>query len=111
VNRLAPEERVRRLLLALAPYEPALVYLFGSAARYEADELSDLDVVVLKETAMPFLDRLSEVARLLPPEIGAVDLLVYTPAEFRRMQEDGNAFAETIASEGRVIYARPEIRG
>jgi uncharacterized membrane protein len=63
---------------------------------------------VLKETRTPFLDRLQEVGRLLPPEIGAVDVMVYTPEEFRRMQEEGNAFAELIADEGRVVYARPE---
>lgn len=109
--KLPLEERVRRLVRALAPYEPQVVYLFGSAGRQKDDELSDLDVVVLKETTVPFLDRLSEVGRLLPPEIGAVDLLVYTPAEFRRMREDGSAFAETIANEGRVIYESPDNRG
>jgi hypothetical protein len=31
---------------------------------------------------------------------------VYTPAEFAAMQKDGNAFAEMIIEEGRLIYAR-----
>lgn len=86
------------------------MYLFGSAAFDEADEYSDLDVVILKRTEAPFLDRLSEVARLLPPELGAIDILVYTPEEFDVMRRDGNAFAEMVAEEGRVIYGGPAHR-
>jgi hypothetical protein len=47
------------------------------------------------------------VARLLPPELGGVDLFVYTPEEFASMRLEGNAFAALIAEEGRLIYGRP----
>jgi predicted nucleotidyltransferase len=94
----------------LLAYEPERIYLFGSWAREEADELSDVDLVVIKETNAPFFDRLLEASRLLPPEVGAVDLLVYTPEEFRAMRRDGNAFAEMIAEEAILIYGQePEI--
>lgn len=65
-----------------ATYGPERIYLFGSWARGEADELSDIDLVVIKPTSTPFLERLREVARLLPSQIGAVDVFVYTPEEF-----------------------------
>jgi hypothetical protein len=45
---------------------------------------------------------------LLPRGLGAVDLLVYTPEEFERMLEEGNAFAEMIVEEGRRVYDRQE---
>ncbi len=99
--------KIEALVRVLESYRPERVYLFGSAARGEADELSDLDVVVIKRTATPFFDRLLEVAKLLPLEIGAVDVLVYTPEEFARMLAEGNAFAEMIAEEGRLIYGQP----
>lgn len=95
--------RVRRALGALRPYEPERVYLFGSHARREVDRLSDVDLVVIKRTATPFLERLREVARLLPAEAGAVDVLVYTPGELDAMLARGNAFAEMIAEEGRLV--------
>jgi predicted nucleotidyltransferase len=98
-RRLIPQ-----LLHALCPYQPEQVYLFGSFAREEEDELSDLDVVVIKRTAQPFLERLHEVGRLLPADLGAVDILVSTPEEFAAMLANGNAFAEMIAEEGRLIY-------
>ena len=68
--------------------------------------MSDLDLVIIKQTEVPFLDRLREVASFLPAEIGAVDILVYTPDEFVAMQQNGNAFAEMIAEEARLIYDR-----
>lgn len=98
------KKKVRQLLKALLPYKPERLYLFGSWARGEEDELSDLDLVVIKQTEAPFWDRLREVARLLPAEIGGVDILVYTPDEFATMQREGNAFAEMITEEGRLIY-------
>jgi predicted nucleotidyltransferase len=95
---------VDRIVQALRPYQPQRIHLFGSAARGECDELSDVDLVIIKETERPFLDRLSEVAALLPPDVGGVDLLVYTPAEFSEMAARGNAFVEMVLEEGRVIY-------
>ena len=68
--------------------------------------MSDLDLVIIKQTEVPFLDRLREVASFLPAGIGAVDILVYTPDEFVAMQQNGNAFAEMIAEEARLIYDR-----
>lgn len=107
MSKPALKSRIGALLQALKAYQPERVYLFGSAAREEADELSDLDVVVIKRTSAPFFDRLQEVARLLPLGLGAVDLLVYTPEEFAAMQREGNAFTEMIVEEGRLIYGEP----
>jgi predicted nucleotidyltransferase len=97
--------RIRQLLDALRRYRPERVYLFGSWARGEEDDLSDLDVVVIKRTSSPFFDRLREVLELLPPGTGGIDVLVYTPEEFEAMQREGNAFAEMIVEEGKLIYA------
>lgn len=99
--------KVRRLLLAIAPYNPERVYLFGSYARGEEDLLSDIDIVVIKETRAPFFDRLREVTSLFPPNLGHIDVLVYTPEEFEAMRREGNAFAEMVSEEGRLIYGGP----
>lgn len=101
-SRMAPH--LRRLVDALIPYGPDRIYLFGSWATGEADELSDVDLVVIKRTPAPFFDRLREVARLLPTPSPPVDILVYTPEEFARMRADGNAFAEMIEAEGVILY-------
>lgn len=99
-------ETIRRIVDALRPYEPERIYVFGSWARGEADELSDLDVVVIKRTDSPFLDRIWEVLQLIPARLGSVDILVFTPEEFAKMQAEGNAFIEMIVEEGQLVYDR-----
>ncbi len=100
--------KIQRLLKALMQYQPQRIYLFGSWARGEADEVSDIDVVVIKDTQEPFLERLRTVGRLLPEGIGAVDVLVYTPAEWQAMRQRGNVLAETVVEEGVVLYESRE---
>jgi predicted nucleotidyltransferase len=97
------EEALNALVQALQRYQPQRIILFGSAARGEADADSDLDVLVIKETPEPFVQRLETMARLCPPGVHA-DILVYTPEELQRMVEDGNPFILHALEEARVIY-------
>jgi len=98
------ETNITDLLEALRSYRPERIYLVGSYARGEEDELSDIDLVIIKDTTAPFLERTREVGRLLPAELGGIDLLVYSPGEFAAMLAAGNAFAEMVAEEGRLVY-------
>jgi predicted nucleotidyltransferase len=100
------KKRIRQLITSLLPYQPEQLYLFGSWARSEEDELSDIDIIVIKRTSSPFFNRLKEVSKLLPPEIGGLDILVYTPKEFEKMKEEGNVFIEMITEEASLIYDR-----
>jgi len=95
--------KVHQVVEELKPYQPLRVVLFGSAARGDADEFSDLDFVVIKQTEKPFLERLKEAA-LLVNVPGSVDILVYTPEEWQRMQAVESPFAERVLAEGRVVY-------
>ncbi len=106
VKRERESKKIPKVVDALRSYEPERIYIFGSWASGEQDEMSDLDIVVIKQTSLPFFDRIREVLRLLPGNIGPVDVLVYTPEEFEAMRREGNAFAEHVAEEGRLIYAQ-----
>ena len=73
--------------------------VFGSVARCEADAWSDLDIVVIAETDRTFFERFRDFAGLY--EISnRLDLLVYTPAEFERMIDEGNPFILKVLEEG-----------
>lgn len=104
--KAAPESvnaRVRQVVGDLKRYKPLQIILFGSTARGDADAYSDLDFVVIKQTDQPFLDRLKEAA-LLVQAPGSIDILVYTPEEWQRMQDLESPFAERVLAEGRVVY-------
>jgi uncharacterized protein len=97
-------KKTERLIECLRKYNPDRIIIFGSYARGEADEYSDMDVVVIKKTERRFLERLIEVAKYLDNDLGKVDVFVYTADEFEDMQRRGNPFIEKILKEGRVIY-------
>lgn len=84
-------------------YEPERVILFGSHARGEP--AADIDVIIIKDTAERFLDRLKQVYERWTLPV-AVDILVYTPAEWDQMVTEERGFIMRIVREGREIYAR-----
>ena len=85
-------------------FNPEKIILFGSVARGDADEFSDLDVVLIKQTQLPFVQRGVDASKCLRPELAPVNLFVYTPEEFRRMIQDESPFIEQVLAEGRVLY-------
>ncbi|MGH2523189.1 MAG: nucleotidyltransferase domain-containing protein [Anaerolineales bacterium] len=89
-----------------AHYQPDKVILFGSMAHATVNEWSDLDLVIVKDTSQPFLQRLKEVALLCRAPVG-VDYLVYTPNEFAQMIAEKNPFIlEEVLRQGKVLYER-----
>ncbi len=106
-RQLQLDRALQDILRTLASrYQPEKVILFGSMARAEVGEWSDLDLVIIKDTPQPFLQRLKEVALLCRAPVG-VDFLVYTPVEFNSMITDNNQFViEEIVKKGRVLYER-----
>jgi predicted nucleotidyltransferase len=95
------------LHVLIAEYAPEKVILFGSFANKDVREWSDLDVVIVKDTAKPFPQRLREVALLCQPQVG-VDFLVYTPREFAQMIADSNPFIiEEVLRKGKIVYESP----
>ena len=73
--------------------------MFGSVARGEADEWSDLDLIVIADTDRTFFERFRDFDGLYEvwPRL---DLLVYTLAEFERMVDEENPFLLRALEEG-----------
>ncbi len=93
-------EIVNILLDKYGPIEK--IILFGSAARGETDEYSDLDLIVVKKTGKNFVQRLVEVP-LLPVHS---DVFVYTPEEFEQMKENENPFIMKALESHKIIYEK-----
>jgi predicted nucleotidyltransferase len=77
---------------------------FGSWARGTADGYSDLDLVVVLDTDLPFVERGGLLGSLIDALPVGVDLLVYTPQEFERGLRSRRGVFDAIAREGVTIY-------
>lgn len=91
---------------ALAASGPATVMLFGSYARGEAEDDSDLDLLVIE----PELDNPADEYLRLRSAIGrigiGVDLLLYSTAEFRKRSKIPGTLLFSAAREGKVLHER-----
>jgi HEPN domain-containing protein/predicted nucleotidyltransferase len=96
---------VEQVLNCLMGYGPEKIILFGSTARGDTDEYSDLDLIVIKKTDKRFVERLVEAGSFIPLDL-SVDVFVYTPEEFQSMIEEGNPFIEEALKDGKVLYEK-----
>jgi predicted nucleotidyltransferase len=86
-------------------YRPQKVILFGSMASGDVGEWSDIDLLIVKETNLPFLQRLKQVALLCQVPV-SVDYLVYTPDELHQMLTNRNPFITEVMATGKLLYER-----
>ena len=109
----ATVERKKRLQRELDRYlrlltehlEPERVIVFGSLVTDQIHPWSDIDLVVVTQTDLPFLQRSRRLRNLLQPTVG-LDILVYTPQEFEQMRQERPFFRDEILDKGLVLYER-----
>ena len=103
VSEAILNEATRRIV---EQFHPVKVILFGSHARGEADERSDIDLIVLCET---FDDR-SELTTAMHRAMWGLklpcDILVFTPQEYEHEQRFPGSVARYAAREAKVLYDR-----
>lgn len=95
-------ERIKEVIVR--DYQPDRIYLFGSLSQGTVHSWSDIDLCVVKNTSLRFLDRLKEITHLTHPAV-AVSFTVYTPEEIAVFEREGHYFwKDEIVAKGKVIY-------
>ncbi|MBC7128617.1 MAG: nucleotidyltransferase domain-containing protein [Thermoplasmatales archaeon] len=85
--------------------KPEKIILFGSFARGDFNEGSDIDIVVIAEWKENFLDRIKILMDLNDYSL-PVEAIGYTKEEFEKMKEEKNPFILNILEEGKIIYEK-----
>jgi predicted nucleotidyltransferase len=97
------KELDRYVGILVSEYIPEKIILFGSVASGKIREWSDIDLVIIKKTDKPFLERTRDVIHLLKPRSG-LDVMVYTPEEFDNLSRTRRFFQEEVIAKGKVVY-------
>ena len=96
-------ERAVELIVAAA--EPVKIILFGSAARGDMGEHSDLDMLVVIRPGQHRRQTAQKIYRNLVGLGFAVDLVVVTTADLKHFKNEPGMIIATALKEGRELYA------
>jgi len=103
VSREVLEELGRRIV---SGFDPIRVVLFGSYARGDATEGSDVDLLVIADTSERKPKRSAPIYSALRDFPFSKDILVYTPEEIDAYRDLRGSLIHRALEEGVVLYER-----
>ncbi len=87
-------------------YSPDKIILFGSYAKGNYNDDSDLDLIIIKSSSLPKHKRGIEVRRLFYRQLIPIDLKIYTPEEFENELGNRYSFLHTAIADSKILYDR-----
>ncbi|MBI5303812.1 MAG: nucleotidyltransferase domain-containing protein [Chloroflexi bacterium] len=87
-------------------FDPEQIILFGSYAYGKPTTASDVDLLVVMETALREKQQRLEISRALSPRPFPLDVVVRTPRQLQERLALGDAFLAEIMTRGKPLYER-----
>lgn len=85
-------------------FAPKLIIVFGSVARHEAGDHSDLDILVVMDTDLKGAKRAAAIHKQTTDFMMPMDVFVLTPSEYEANKNNEFSFASEIVRTGVVAY-------
>ena len=84
--------------------QPNKIILFGSYANGTADENSDLDILIVKDSNLPRYKRTPKLYNLLSKYYIDKDIFWYTEDEIGEWENVSLAFITKVIKTGKILY-------
>jgi len=104
------DEANRVIEMAKIKIAPSLMIVFGSVANGTAGDDSDLDLVLVKESDENSFISGAEARLALKDSRIPVDIIIYTPEEFRRDRLNKHSLAYKALSMGWVVHGSIDMK-
>ncbi len=85
-------------------YSPEKIILFGSYANNNANENSDVDLIIIKNTELPKQSRGREIRKYLFGSLVPMDIKVYTPDEYSNDLINPYSFLYNAVKGSKILY-------
>jgi predicted nucleotidyltransferase len=106
-HRRIPAREIRAVAKKIAArFQPEKIILFGSYAYGKPKPESDVDLLVVMETALRERQQRLEISRALSPRPFPLDVIVRTPSQIERRLALGDSFIREITDQGKVLFER-----
>jgi predicted nucleotidyltransferase len=90
-------------------FNPEKIILFGSYARNDVNEHSDLDLLVVMNCQAPRGQRSAPILRMLAEHYAEpIDIVVHSPEHIKAWKDRPGSFVQQALSEGIVLYDKQE---
>ena len=87
-------------------FDPDKIILFGSYAKGNFNDDSDLDLIIIKNSELPKHQRGLEIRRLFYGLTIPMDLKIYTPMEYDQELQNKYSFIFSIIQDSKILYER-----
>src|SRR3989338_11445334 len=95
------------LIEKLKPLNPQKIILFGSYARGNPGDESDIDLLIIQETTKKPKERVNEVLKMVWGNIPHIEPYILTPKEFAKaVGENRFLITQEVLKKGKVIYEK-----
>jgi predicted nucleotidyltransferase len=103
INSNKINDIVNKIAIGVSPEK---IILFGSYAAGNANNDSDLDLLIIKDTDLPRHKRSFDIQKLLIGSMIPMDILVYTTKEFELEKNEINSFLYSAIKTSKILYER-----
>lgn len=101
------ERKINDIVKRIATnFSPEKIILFGSYARGNASNDSDLDLLIIKDTTLPRHKRSFEIQKSLIGSFVPLDILVYTIMEYEQEKDEKHSFLHSAIKSSKVLYEK-----
>lgn len=99
------QAEIKNIVKIIAETEnPDQIILFGSYANDSANEDSDLDLLIVKDSQVETNKRCLEIRKKLRGSKIPIDLVMYTKEEIESWKDTKGSFISQLLATGKVIY-------